>query len=313
MSPKRTEDIDFEKHVFQNIGRGLDDDIVVVRGYVADNMEQSGGILTEDAVWSFIKKVSHSNVEYEARVEGTPKHFAGVVYEELDRDIHIIEDFLVPRFWSFYESIDPAEGKPVAWSFFAVSPWQFELSERRTVNKAFQIGYLAIQGEPISEITRRVRIKRAELGYTRPIWVVLDAKYGLRTMQTGEDTTNWQTELRKFDPGIRYILSISKPGSLETGESIVKEYLKAKYDSLHNTHTPTFQIFRSCEHPTDSFNPISQMFNYAKDEDNPSKRTEEYKDFPDTIRYFLAKYPRYHEQSDEVPEKKQKRYFQGRR
>lgn len=298
-----------EDVVFQNIARGTDDDIVVVRAYVSDNMEQSGGVLTEDAVWSYIKKVIHSNTEYEARIEGTPKHFAGVVYDELDRDIHLCDDFIVPVHWSFYEAIDPAEGKPVAWSFFAVSPEKYELTNSRTINRAYMVGYLKIEGKPISEITRRVRVKRAEIGYTRPIWAVLDAKYGVKRMQTGEEMTNWYNELRKHDAGINYVLSDSKPGSIETGEAIVKEYLKMKYNSLVDRKEPTFQIFRSCEHQSDPFNPVTHMFSYAREEDRPSKRTEEYKDFPDTIRYFLSRYPMHWDSETHSEYPKKKNYF----
>ena len=81
------EEIDYKDIVFQNVARGTDDDIMVVRAYLTDNMEQSGGVLAEKAVWSYIKKVIHSDVEYMARIEGMPKHFAGVVFDELDRDI----------------------------------------------------------------------------------------------------------------------------------------------------------------------------------------------------------------------------------
>jgi hypothetical protein len=296
-------------NLFQNIAKGNDDDIVVVRSYIVDNMEQSGGVLSEDSVWSFMKNLLNRPVEYEARIEGTPKHFAGVIYEELDRDVHIVKEFPVPVHWSFYEGIDPAEGKPVAWSFFAVSPDEFELTERRTVNQVYWIDYLKMQGMPISEMTRLVNQKRAEWGYRRPIWAVLDQKYGLRTMQTGDDVTNWHNELRKHDPGINYALSSSKPGSVEVGESIVKEYLKPKYHNLKDKEVPTLLIFDRCEDVIDVFNPISHMFNYSRDEDRPSKRSEEYKDFPDTVRYVLEKYPRFWDKESHEDRPRAKKYF----
>lgn len=310
MRSKDRNPIDFDNlAIFQNIAKGHDDDIVVVRAYIVDNMEQSGGVLSEEAVSSYIKKVAHSPAEYEARIEGTPKHFAGVIYDTLDRDCHIIPEFNVPISWSFYEGIDPAAGKPVAWSFFAVSPDEYELTESRTVNKVYWIDYLKIEGVPISEICRKVNLKRAEWGYKRPIWAVLDQKYGLLTQNTGEQTTNWFNELRKHDPTVNYVLSNSKPGSIEAGESIVREYLKLKYDNLKGTEVPTLQIFDRCEHSIDPFCPITQMFNYAREEDVPSKRTEEYKDYPDTMRYVLEKYPRYWDRDAHSEYPKKKSYF----
>lgn len=305
---------EYDYNPFKNIAKGSDDDIVVVRAFVADNMQMSGGVLSEDAVWSFIKKLLHSPVEYEARIEGTPKHFSGVVFDELDRDVHVIEDFLVPTHWTFYEGIDPAEGKPVAWGFFAVSPDEYELTDSRTVNKVYWVSYLKIEGKPISEICRQVNMKRAELGYKRPAWVVLDQKYGVRTnIGADNEPTNWFTELRKYDPGVNYVLSKSNPGSIEIGEAIVKEYLKPKYDNLRDKKVPTFQIFSGCEHPSDSFNPISHLFNYSKDEDRPSKRTEEWKDFIDVLRYVLSRYPRFWDREAKAEFPKKKSYFNPRR
>ena len=298
--------------LFQNIAKGSDDDIVVVRAYLSDNMEQSGGIVSEDAVWKYIKDLQGRPVEYEARIEGTPKHFAGVIYEELDRDIHLCESFDVPVHWSFYEGIDPAEGKPVAWGFFAVSPSEYELTDKRIVNKVYWIGYLKLEGMPISEIARSVNRKRAEFGYKRPIWAVLDQKYGLRTQQTGEEQTNWFNELRKHDAGTNYVLSNSKPGSIEVGEAIVKEYLKGKYDNLKEKETPTLEIFKTCEHDSDPFCPITHLFNYSKDEDRPSKRSEQYKDWPDVLRYTLERYPRYWNQENRDKKPKKKTYFSRR-
>lgn len=293
--------------LFQNIGRGLDDDIVIVRAYIADNMEQSGGVLSEDAVWNFMKPLLDKNAEYEARIEGTPKHFAGVILDELDRNLHVVEEFSVPIHWSFYEGLDPAEGKPVAWGFFAVSPDEFELTEDRLVNSVYWIDFLKLEGLSISDMCRIVNQKRAEWGYKRPIMVVLDAKYGQATRTTGEEVTNWHTELQKHDPEVNYVLSNSKPGSVDVGEKIIKEYLKSKYHHLKEKKVPTLQIFKRCEHPYDTFCPITHLFNYARDEDKPSKRTEEYKDFVDVCRYVLEKYPRHwpaEEANKEYPKKK---------
>jgi len=295
--------------LFQNIAKGTDDDIVVVRAYLVDNMEQSGGAISEDAVWNYMKQLLNRPIEYEARIEGTPKHFSGVIFEELDRDTHIIAGFHTPKHWSHYEALDPAEGKPVAWGFFAVSPDEYELTEHRVVNKAYWVDYLKLENMPISAICDHVRQKRAEIGYIKPLWTVIDRKYGLRTNKVGEEDTNWYSELSKHDPGTNYVLSGSKPGSIEVGEAIVKEYLKLKYNHLKEKEEATLQIFKKCEHPTEPFCPITHLFNYARDEDKPMKRTEEYKDFVDVLRYFLERYPRYWDKEAHQEYPKKKNYF----
>jgi hypothetical protein len=300
-------------NLFQNVARGTDDDIVVVRAYIADNMEMSGGVLSDEAVWEFMKTLLDKPAEYDARIEGVPKHFSGIVFEELDKTVHLVDSFDVPISWSFYESLDPAEGKPVAWSFFVVSPDEFELTEHRTINMLYWIDYLKLEGKSISDMVRVVNQTRAKWGYKYPHWAVLDAKYGLQTRTTGENVTNWYNELRKHDAGVSYVLSNSKPGSIEVGEKIVKEYLKPKYHHLKEKMVPTLQMFRTLEHPYDTFNPITHMFCYAREEVNPTKRTEEYKDFVDTVRYLVEKYPRYWlkpEEESEAP--KPKKYFTRR-
>lgn len=294
---------------FQNIAKGTDSDIRVVRAYLADNMEQSGGVITEDAAWNYIKTLLNKPIEYESRIEGTPKHFAGVVFEELDRAVHVCEHFTVPIHWSFYEGLDPSEGKPVAWGFFAVNQDEYELTNHRTVNKIYWIDYLKLEGMPISDIVREVNKKRADLGYRRPIFCVIDKKYGNRTMQGGEEQTTWLSKLQEYDPEINFVQSSSKQGTIEIGESIVKEYLKSKFNQLKDKSEPVLQIFDTCEHKDDPFNPISHMFNYAKDEDKPSKRTEEYKDFVDVLRYVLERYPRYWDKSAKQKYPQKKSYF----
>jgi len=279
--------------LFENKAVGIDADIYVVRGKIFDNHVMSGGVLTDEGIWSYAKKLYNKPSEWNARIEGEPKHFSGLVYgDELDRDIHIIPSFEVPPEWTFYEGVDPHDGKPTNWGFFAVSDRKFVLPEsKRKVYRAYMIDWLTIEGKSISAMLKEVKIKRAGLGYTVPHWVVLDAKYGRRKQQTGMSQTCWHDELRKNDIGVPYVLSDSSPGAVDIGHKIVKEYLTPKFSSLENSLMPTFCFFDRCDitgyamHLT----PVQMMFSYAKDSDN--KVVQNYKDWPDVIRYFLTKFP----------------------
>ena len=95
-------------------------------------------------------------------------------------------------------------------------------------------------------------------------------------------------------------------GSIEVGETIVKEYLKKKYNNIKGVEEPTLRIFKKCEHYSDPFCPVTHLWNYSRDEDRPSKRSDEYKDWPDTLRYLLERYPRFWdtEKHKELPKKK---------
>lgn len=279
--------------LFENKAVGTDDDIYVVRGKMFDNHVMSGGVLTDEGIWNFAKKIYHKESEWNARIEGEPKHFAGLIYgDELDRDIHVIKSFDVPPDWTFYEGIDPHDGKPTNWGFFAVSDRKFVLPEsKRKVYRSYMIDWLALEGKSITGMMREVKIKRASLGYLNPHWVVVDARYARRTQQTGMNQTCWHDELRKADIGVPYVLSDSSPGSVSIGHRVVKEYLISKYSSLEDRMMPTFCFFDRCDTTTYSMHltPVQAMFSYAMNEEG--KVIDTYKDWPDVIRYFLTKYP----------------------
>ena len=287
--------------LFTNRGMGDDKDIVVVRGKILDNHILSGGILTDDGIWAFAKKLLNKPSEWMARIEGEPKHFSGLVYgDEINKEEHVIDDFEPPQDWTFYEGVDPHDGKATHWGFFAVSPDKYVLPEsKRKVNKVYMLDYLCVQGKPISGIIKDVNIKRATYGYDRPAWVVLDAKYGRRTHTSMETRTCWQTELQRTDKGVAYILSDSSPGAVELGHKIVKEYLSPKYSPLRGADVPTFSFMAKCDGGAES--PVQGFFSYAYDEDQKVKT--EYKDWPDVVRYFLVKFPLFRGRSDDYRER----------
>lgn len=277
--------------LFENKGQGKDDDIVVVRGKIIDNHVVSGGVLTDEGIWEFAKKLWFKPAAWNARIEGEPKHFSGIVYgEELDRTIHIEPGYPAPPDWTFYEGVDPHDGKATKWGFFAALPERFTLQNGRQVYRIHMIDYLNVEGKTIANIVKLVRLRRVEIGYYTPQWVVLDAKYGKRTqMATGELRTTWYNELKKYDKGTRYVLSDSNPGNVETGHKIVKEYLDPKWSTLYGKAIPTFSFFDTCDKGPES--PVSDMFAYSYDEEG--KIIDKCKDWPDVIRYVLTRYPKH--------------------
>lgn len=283
-----------EPYIYDRYSRKADNDkIFVITGSIWDNAIKNGGYLDEKAIINYLEDLPKE--EREAREFGKWKHFAGVVYKAFDRSVHEIDGFIVPKDWTPYEGVDPADGKDTKWLFFRVSNEEFIGSDNKKMYRAYCTGYLSLPPEKtINEMVRQARIKRAEFGYEKPKWVVLDAKYGSRRVRTDEMTTSWEKELKKADRGVRYILSESKPGDVELGIKIVKNYLAPKYSTIHQKELPSLVFFR--EECSGEKGPIHEMLRYRRDVNE--KLVDEDDDCPDVVRYFCMQRPKYRDMTE---------------
>ena len=88
---------------------------------IQDNRKSRGGYLPDQAVDSFISDLPPDEVE--ARVYGRPKHLAGAVYKEFQNaPPYCVDPFKIPLDWPRIMAIDPAERKPLAAVWIAISP-----------------------------------------------------------------------------------------------------------------------------------------------------------------------------------------------
>ena len=228
--------------------------------------------------------------EREAREKGLWKHLSGLIYKALDRDIHQYEDFNIPRHWMKIEGIDPHDARPSKYLFAAVSPEDIEIFTKIR-NRVYVYDYILLDSN-LDAIVRQIEEKRAHHGYKKPRWIVLDAKYGTRTEM---EQRSWEDELRARAIGnIR--LSQSKPGDVELGHKLVREYLKPHYSVKTGQSKPGLMFAKVGCAGKDG--PIHQMFNYQY---NPKhdKPEEQFKDFPDIVRYMVLAQPVYVSPEDE--------------
>jgi len=254
-----------------------------------DNCPKCGqimGFLPRAGIENYLKTITDPD-EREAREEGKWKHLSGLVYKELDREKHLYDDFKIPRDWMRIEAVDPADSKPTRWVFGAVSPEDIVINGK-PANRIYWYAYLLANGS-INDIAHSVKIKRAEHDYREPAMVILDAKFGVRTTKTLEGETSWEEKLN--DAGIRKIvLSHSAPGDVALGHKSVKEYLKPHYSVVKGKDFPGMMFARNgCKGDK---GPIQSMFNYQWEE-GTDKPEEDFKDFPDTIRYAALEQPVY--------------------
>lgn len=251
------------------------------------------GFMPRAGIENYLKKITDPD-EREAREEGKWKHLSGLVYKELDRTVHIYKDFQIPTDWMRIEVVDPHDARPTCWLFGAVSPEEI-LVNGKQVNRIYWCSYLLPTGN-IHSIAQAVKVRRAEQGYREPALVILDAKFGSKTVNTAEETTSWEEQLNKS--GIsNIVLSHSAPGDISLGHKMVKEYLAPHYSTVKDKSFPGMMFAE--EGCKGDKGPIRHMFNYQWKE-GTDKPEEAYKDFCDTVRYAALEQPVYRKPEPEI-------------
>lgn len=285
---------------------GDDDEIAVIRGEIWDNCSdwcqrcrvgvgnngvrsikkcpQCGrtmGFIPRAGIDEYLKTLDPE--EREAREKGLWRHLSGLVYKSLDRDVHCYDDFPIPKAWMRIEGIDPHDARPTCYLFGAVSPEEIEIFGK-TRHRIYFYDYCLFKGEDMDSLVRKVKMTREKHGYSKPKWIVLDAKYGTRTEM---ESRTWEDELRMR--GLGYIrLSQSKPGDVELGHKLVREYLKFYHSTLTGKTKPGIMFAK--EGCRGQGGPIHHMFNYQYKED-ADKPDDTFKDFPDIVRYMCMEQP----------------------
>jgi hypothetical protein len=291
----------------------LDDEIAVIRGEIWDNCrdwcykcdilipdnevdrkiercpkcKRLMGFIPKQGIDEYLKTLDPE--EREAREKGLWKHLSGLVYKDFDVSTHGYEDFRIPQNWMKIEAVDPHDARATHWLFGAVSPEEIEIFGK-TRYRIYFFDALLLKGS-IEDMTRTVKSVRELHGYSEPKWVVLDAKYGAREqLKVGKDEPrSWQSELERN--GINRIrLSHSNPGDVQLGHKVVKEYLKSQYSKLTGLTKPGMMF--ATKNCGGRGKPIHFMTNYQYKED-ADKPEEQYKDWPDCIRYIALEQPIY--------------------
>lgn len=244
------------------------------------------GFMPRAGIINYLKTITDED-EREAREEGKWKHLSGSIYKSFTKETHCYDDFTIPRDWMRIEMVDPHDAKPTRWLFGAVSPEEIIINGR-PANRIYFYTYLLADGN-IDAIARSVKIKRAEHDYREPAMVILDAKFGTKTVRTMDEETSWENELDKA--GIKHIvLSHSAPGDVAIGHKIVKQYLQPHYSKLKGVELPAMLFARQgCG---GARGPIQDMANYRWKEGS-DKPELDYKDFPDCVRYAAMEQPLY--------------------
>jgi hypothetical protein len=253
------------------------------------NCGRTMGFIPKAGIDEYLKTLPEE--EREAREKGIWRHLSGLVYKTFSRDEHIYEDQAIPRSWMKIEGIDPHDANPTCYMFGAVCPEEIDILGKRR-NRIYWFDHLKMTGG-LDSMIRQIKVTRETHGYQHPKQIMLDAKYGERTQLEGRC---WETELR--DRGIgNIILSQSKPGDVELGHKIVREYLKSHYSILTGQSKPGMMFARNGCGGQDG--PIHHITNYQYKE-GKEKPSDQFKDFPDIIRYVAMEEPIYQSPEDKA-------------
>ena len=269
--------------------RELDDNFELLRSVKrCPGCGSAMGFIPKAGIDEYLKTLDPE--ERDARERGLWKHLSGLIYKVLDRDVHLYEDFPIPRNWMKVEGIDPHDARPSKYLFAAVSPEEIEVFGKLR-NRIYCYDFLLLDKD-MDTIVRDIKVKREAHGYSKPKWVILDGKYGVRTEIEGR---SWEDELRRRGLGnIR--LSQSKPGDVELGHKLVREYLTPKYSTVLGVAKPGLLFAKEGCKGKDG--PIHQMFNYQYSEKH-DKPEDKFKDYPDVVRYMILEQPVYMNPDDE--------------
>lgn len=264
------------------------------------------GFMPRAGIDNYLKKITDPD-EREAREEGKWKHLSGLVYKELDRDIHLYQDFQIPKDWMRIEVLDPHDARPCCWLFGAVSPEEIVVNEK-VGNRIYWYSYLKPSGS-IESICRQVRVKRAEHNYKDPAMLIIDVKFAAAEKPLhGEVFPSWEEELEKA--GMKHIVhSCSAPGDVSLGHKRVKEYLGQHYSSLRGKSFPGMMFAK--EGCRGEGGPIQHMWNYMWKE-GTDKPEEAYKDFCDCVRYSSLEQPVYKRPEPEIDPELARRLLEAR-
>lgn len=202
--------------------------------------------------------------EIESRRYGKFMQNGGLVYNEFDENINVIEPFNIPLDWQDNISIDPGLHNPLSAHFYAVDfdGNVYVVAEHYASQKTVEY-----HANKIKEIAKRLNWKTDNRGYLKAL---IDSAAGQRTLASEKNVV----ELF-YENGILVNPKVNK--DLFSGISVVKSYLKTADGKSR------LFIFKNC------VNLIREMKNYWwGDDDVPIKKDDH---CLDELRYYLMTKP----------------------
>ena len=207
---------------------------------------------------------SFSESELNARRYGLFESFGGIVYNEFDPNIHVIEPFEIPKEWQDNISIDPGLHNPLSAHWYAVDydGNVYVVAEHYEANKD-----IIYHSKKIKEISDRLKWKKQSNGM---ISALIDSAANQKTLASEKSVADLF-----YDNGIIVNTKVNK--DLYSGINRVKSYLKTA-----DGNAKIF-IFKNCK------NLIREIKGYFwGNDDVPIKKDDH---ALDELRYYIMNRP----------------------
>ncbi len=244
--------------------------------------QEDNPYFSEAARAAFAASGSWTEAEKKARLYGDWEALGSRVIHNFDSAVHVVPARPLPRDWAHGQAVDPHHVRPPAVIWYKISPWGVFHIYREY--PAGDFTSLTSGGAPPSELA--VIFRNIE-GAEPPNFRVADPRFGkAEGSYHGEAMTSWAE--RMAEAGLFYDTRVPGIGRVETGEQKIVEMLR--YDRnfpVSPTNTPKILIHDTCP------NMIAALENYGLIGERdpvkgfPEKRSEEFKDFLDTLRYAV--------------------------
>ena len=212
-----------------------------------------------------------------ARLEGKFVEFAGLIYKEFDRNIHLVKRFHIPDHWVRIRGLDPGLNNPTACIWWAISPQ----------NEHFIYDEYYEMDKTIKQFASEIRIKT---GFDKIAYTVIDPSACSRNPA--------HPELRSVKEEYAKNGIWTKPGNNDVtyGINCVKELLHLN----PNSGRPKLFIFDDLEAIKKEIMRYRwDSFRYHAEERNLKERPMKVMDHAmDAMRYVAASSPRYVAESE---------------
>lgn len=239
---------------------------------------------------------SYDEEEKQARVYGEYMYFSGRIYPSLSKDIHFVEpsDYPIPPHSAIVNIVDPHDSRPSAAIWGAVTPQ----------------GRKIVFAESPEDRSRPYWDMKDKADMTAEIaeWAGIEAEYydkqviGSGVRRIMDRYFGWQTRGQRTMAGLymaagkelgktfnfdKSYTSNSDEGEIQYGHKMVRSALKPMADGK-----PGLVIWNTCYHTWNGLTHYIRERNTGKKGESKAqadgKIVEKYKDFPDTVRYFVC-------------------------
>ena len=212
--------------------------------------------------------------EKRTRLYGDFVFLTGLVYQEWNRSVHLIEPFEIPFNWTRYSAIDPHTRTPTAVIYWVVSP--------RNEHFIYDELYL-----PDMQVKRMAEYMFAKEAGGKIAKRLIDP--AAKATNVVADGFNFINEFAKHN-----IFVTLADNRLTEGIQALKEFLKPEFSYVVNKPMPKLRIFNTCK------NFIKEIEHYRWPDYNPNsqkdireKPIKKDVHLPDCARYIAISNPEY--------------------